>query len=157
MILEVEKRDTPWTAFLDVGGMKRCAAVSGFLLRWADISLFSFFGRVLLNICGNALSTLDPSLRRWLPLTLPTSAEFTQRGHVKVRLQELPVDVTGDMTPTGQRLIGIDIEDTVRCFWGFLHVDARTDERCVQGCGMSPDFLRDGKLWQAFVQEDSFS
>ncbi|KAI5475998.1 hypothetical protein MNV49_000511 [Pseudohyphozyma bogoriensis] len=74
--------------------------------------------RVLLNLVGNSL-------------------KFTREGHVSIRIREMLASENGAMTPTGQRLVAIDIEDT--------------------GCGIGEDFLRDGKLWLPFIQEDPFA
>ncbi|KAM0745676.1 hypothetical protein T439DRAFT_330489 [Meredithblackwellia eburnea MCA 4105] len=78
-------------------------------------------------------------IKRLLMNIVGNSLKFTKRGHVKVTLQELPVAAAGDLTSTGamEHLIAIDVEDT--------------------GCGMSEEFIRDGKLFTPFIQENSFS
>ncbi|KAI5476549.1 sensor histidine kinase/response regulator [Pseudohyphozyma bogoriensis] len=71
-------------------------------------------------------------IKRILLNLIGNALTFTQRGHVKISFAELPRPGFSD-----QDSVVIEVEDT--------------------GCGMSQSFLRNGKAFQAFVQEDSFS
>ncbi len=75
-------------------------------------------------------------MRRVLLNVLGNALKFTQKGQVKLTLREAPVP-EGKVATSSRRKVQLIIADT--------------------GKGMSEDFLREGKLFTPFVQEDSFA
>ena len=89
-----------------------------------------------LNPFPKERKALNPTFSVLLNL-IGNSLKFTSKGSVLVRLQELAATDDGDSMPTGQRLVAIDVIDT--------------------GCGMSQEFLRDGRHLLPFIQENQFA